>query len=714
MIDQSRVQSGFDSEVLFGSRYIKYLLLNSVETGSLTTDMLIPVETDNGNVTLDIKLYLPGDYQRVYTPNALASITDKVHPDSFNTAILLDDPSGADLRITMIADIHAAETGQGMDGAVIDLFTTFRLTTEVDDAGNQKNAKININLVTIEGDIIDIAIALFNITRELIIEKMKPSFDRSIDLGIVGAGQNVQSIQTQKLPGDTVFDNAIGVYVNLKLRDGAEEDSFLPDRGDLSNALNFLPNEQDIAFGMPGGLFPKLGNDAFQKMAEETSEGSGNYTYPIHENPNDKESDVKGKISGISMYADNGTLVIDVSGEYFIDTPLVDIIPDPSFDFYIYIKPEINDGLITWKFDYDLDIGPLYEVLSVFIGVLLGIIFGPGGFIAGGILAAAVIGGQELIAEPIALNMIEDEAGSMVDASFFDALPHRLTVETRRWDPFYDTHHEIVAKTDAVQITHAGIGFSGVAILDKEPEPIYHLVIRNEKAGTDLQIEELWYRVTDFAAAANDFTSNFPASDRLEFVKVTGDAETNLFALTPDECKDRIAQLKLLPMIPYTAKKVHLVNNQVDHILVVSNKEVSELTSSLKNTFLRNKKDDIRNTRLDEITEEAVQELTEENGTAPTQEQIDERVEEKISALAQPALDDYVEGSLETDLADAINEILRYDLPPELMADLQMSKIMFLNGFVIINRLGKLYYRDRADGIIPDNLMSLPGYTPGP
>lgn len=650
MIDQSLVQSGFDAEVLLSGRYIQYLLLNAVETGSLQTDLLIPIETDNGTTHLDIKLYLPEDYARVYEPNPMANLPNRISPSSFHVDILVDDPGGTDLRITMVADIHDVQSGQGMDEAVIELYTTFQLLVETDENGNQRNAQMRIELLSVEGIIIDLAIALFGITREEIVAKMKPEFDRSIDLGLVGANQNVQSVQMQKLVGVDAQQNAVCIYVNLKLKDGPEAESFVAERGDLLNAQNFLNDGQDIAFGMPGNLYAKLANDAFQKMAEETSEGSGVFTYPIHETPNDPESDVKGKIHGVSMYAQNGQLVIDVSGQYFVDTPIIDIVPDPEFNFLIYIKPEIKDGLIEWKFDYDLEIGPLYKVISIFLAVLLGIIFGPGGLIAGGILALAVIGGQELIAEPIALGMIEDQADGLVDASFFDAIPSRLTVETRRWDPFYKTHHQIVAQTDAVQITPLGIGFSGVAILDKEAEPISNVVIRTEQKDAEWNIEELWYRVSDFAASANDFTSIFPATDRLAYRKVENDVETNLFALTIPNCTERIPALKLLPLIPYTAQKVQIVKNQVDHILAISNREVRDLTNSLDGD------------------------------------------EAAISA--------------------AVNSLVRFDLPPEKMAALQQAKIMFLNGFVVVNRQGKPYYRDRADGNLADNLMSLPRYTP--
>ena len=158
MIDQTLIQSGFDSEVVFGSRYIQYLLLNSIETGSLQPNMLIPLETDAGTTTLDIKIYLPTDYQRVYTPNSLATITDKVDVRSFYTEILIDDPSGADLKVVMIADVHDTVTGDGMDAAEITLYTTFQLIVDEDSAGNQSNARMKIELIKVEGLIIEFAI----------------------------------------------------------------------------------------------------------------------------------------------------------------------------------------------------------------------------------------------------------------------------------------------------------------------------------------------------------------------------------------------------------------------------------------------------------------------------------------------------------------------------------------------------------------------------
>lgn len=635
MIDQSLVQSGFDAEVLIGNRYIQYLLLNAIETGSLQTEMSIPYVGNSGPSELLLNIYVPLDYERVYTPDPLAIVSTKEDIQSFYVEILSGDPTGADLRITVVADVTDTALGINLSAQVIELYTTFQLATSVDDNGNQRNAKMKIELVAIEGFVIEMAVALGGITKSELIDMIKPDFDRTVDLGIVGPDQNVQAVHMKKLEPDGDHPRCIGLYLNLKLREGPQPDSFLPDRGNLDDALNFLPSGEDIAFGMPGSLYNKLGNDAFQKMAEETSDGSGVYIYPIHENPNNKNSEIKGELFGIRMYAENGSLVIEVTGEYYMP-----LLPNAGFSFYIYVKPVVTpEGLIEWELDYDLEISDVYKYLAGWLGVFLAILFGPAGFIAGGIITLAVVGGQELIAEPLALKMIEEEADSMVDASFFDAIPARLTIETKRWDPFYKTHHQIVAKTDKVQITGAGIGFSGIAMLDKQSETITTVVIRTEDPANPDSVNALWYKVPNLQDQEHDFDAHFPGTDRMSYVQITNDAETDLYALSFQECVQRIELSRLHPMIPYTAKKIHMVNNQVDHILVISNRELR-------------------------------------------------------------------------DHPDDWHTLLRLDLSPENLALLQRSKLLFLEGLVIVERLGKPYYRDKADGYKPDNLLSLPRYNP--
>ena len=50
MIDQSRITSGFDLELLLSKRYIKYFLLASFETGSMPWYMQ-DIDPDTGDIT---------------------------------------------------------------------------------------------------------------------------------------------------------------------------------------------------------------------------------------------------------------------------------------------------------------------------------------------------------------------------------------------------------------------------------------------------------------------------------------------------------------------------------------------------------------------------------------------------------------------------------------------------------------------------------------
>jgi len=720
MIDQSLIQSGFDAEINFNNRYIRYLLLTSIETGDFPLNLSVPVETNGLPLNLEINIYVPEDYERNYDVNPAAPVPN-VDATSLAISILFDDPLDADLKISIVADIAA--NGQSYGKQNIDMLTTFALKVDTDEDGNQTNATILIELIDVTGNIINAAVTAFGVSKEELLEKMKSQFDRSIPLGIVGDGQNVQKVTMQKIAEDADHDSVIALYVNLKLKSGPEDDGFLNDRGDIANAKNFLPSGDDIAFGMAGTIYENISTDAFERTAKETAKGSGEFTHPLHKDPNDANSDVIGKIKSISIYPQETTdgvftnvLVIEVHGEIIWDVEIlgVDIAPDPDFWVYIYLKPVINNGILDWQASYDLEFDPVFKFLiNLVLATIVGLLFGGGaGLIAGSILFLLLFVLEETVIEPLVINSLMSGSNSLVDASFFDAIPNRLTVETKRWDPFYKTNHQIVAKTEGIQINSDGMAFSGSVILDKQPQFVDHVVIRNEFRNADGIIEKLWYRVKDFGNYENDFVAEYSASDRLPFEKVQNDIEDDLYALTLAEVADRLDQLKILSRILYRAKKVHIVHNQVDHILGIAQQEINETATALKKNFKDQTESQIRSDLGDSLKDDAITELTAELGQAPTDEQISDRVDQKISDLADDALDDYVRNELPGDLANRIETLLRFDLPPEEMAGFQARKILLLNSFEIIYRMGKPYYRDRPDSYKPDNLMELSHYIP--
>lgn len=723
MIDVTLVKSGFDSELLFNRRYIRYLLMNSLETGAMP--FVIDFSFDNNGIPVNvhIDLYAPEDYDRNYAPASGALLPALTSNEAFDVEILFDRDDGADLRIRLIGDVSGLLAP--FTNEAVDIFTTFTLLFDTDDQGRQSNARVALSLIDVQGPIIDLAVSLPQVTKTDIMNMMATYVNREVPLSMVGNNGQVQSIAMQKLAGSNIDQDVIALYLNLLLRNGPNEEDVFADRGDINAALNFLPEGQDIAFGMPGSIYDRISSDAFQRTAVEGPEGSGNFSHPILSDPSDPESDKLGKIKSITIEPANvnGTftdqLKITVHGELIWDVEIfgIDIAPDPDFFLYITIKPIITNGVISWDISYDLDFDPLLKFLINFVlASLVGALFigtlGIGALAVGTFAFALLYGLEDALVEPLIVQSLMSDYNEAVDTGFLDAIPNRLTIESKRWDPFYFTDHQIVAKTDAMLIRSAGLGFAGKAMLNKAARFVNHVVARTEVRNENDKVTGLLYRVKDHLNAGNDFTGIFPGTDRETFVQVTGDEENNLFALTREEIKARIDAGKLAPRILYNAQKVHLKNHQVHEISAISERELNETIAKLIDDFENAEETSIRASDEDALRDEATQELTAELGTAPTDEQVEERLQDKIDELVIAALDDYSENRFDEDLDAAIAQLTRFDLAPFEMASLQIDKALMLSRYEMIIREGKPYYRDHPDGFRGDNLMEQPKFKP--
>ena len=105
MIDQTRVQSGFDVEVLLGSRYLQYLLLLATEIGE------IPVKASFGDPEVIASLLAPLGFDRTYQANAnVDQLVESNRDDPFAVDVLVNDPGGADVRVTLRMDLSKPST----------------------------------------------------------------------------------------------------------------------------------------------------------------------------------------------------------------------------------------------------------------------------------------------------------------------------------------------------------------------------------------------------------------------------------------------------------------------------------------------------------------------------------------------------------------------------------------------------------------------------
>jgi hypothetical protein len=160
---------------------------------------------------------------------------------------------------------------------------------------------------------------------------------------------------------------------------------------------------------------------------------------------------------------------------------------------------------------------------------------------------------KELIAEPLAARLIEEHLDEETDASVLDALPFRPPAAIRRWDPFYDTQHQVAALLDEdVVIDRAGIAFQAARLaLDKEPVSVQHVVVRDEER-TAGSVRSLRFRVLDFNSHRLDFDAVAPVTDRMDFARADPIGEPQLVSLTNAQIADRIAVRKLLAPITCT------------------------------------------------------------------------------------------------------------------------------------------------------------------
>ncbi len=685
-MDQSLVNSGFDIELLIGGRYIAYMLLSFTETGSFP--LKVPTQTGS------IDVFQPGDIDRLYEPHPDA-VPLTASDDSFKTELIFGHPSGANVRV----DVEVLVSGQFLSA-----FASFGLIHDTDSQGNETNHRLRIAVLAIElTPGLQAALAAAGMTEAELLAQVQDQVDRDVPLPFIGAGSDVASVALRQLPSLDGGPVAIGCYLNLRLRNGPEPTSFLPDRGDIFQGMNFLDEGQDVAFAVRDGLFSDL--SAHQKFlfAEPKNDGSGEFHFPLRREMFNPESEQIGKLFSITIGPGinpqtgqlTGEISVKIRGEYFVDNFF-----DPDFTFTLTLVPNFEDGVITWSHRTDLS-SDLAAILSFLVLGFVGLI---------GYAVATEIVDDELV----------DEDQQQQLSRFLESLPVRVPLELLRWDPFYLTKHQVVARVDDWIVNGRGIAFSGRAALDKQTEPVDHVVLRTEVRNSLFEIERYEYRVRDEARHRTtlDQSRVFSATDRLTWVQNATDPI--LFGLTDDEIVARLDAKKLIGRQDLLPKKVHLDDHKIFRMLCISPLEVKEQIRIVEDNFKRATRTQITNDQGVALHEEARVELEAELGMPPTQQQIEERFQKKLDALVAEALDAYRESvQFERDLEQAVDGVLRLDMAPNEYGLLQRRGILQVVGFDLIERHNRkvrpgttiLYYRDRPDFDPRDNLLNMLKYA---
>ena len=279
MIDQTRVKSGFDIEVLLGARYLQNLLLLATESGS------IPVSGSFHDSDVKVSLNAPPDLDRTYPPNdAAEQLVLSNRADAFGVDVLVGDSRGADLKVTLRLDLLQVSTGREVDGTDFQLFIRLHLDTQTAPDGGLASISIGAELVDIDGGVLAVGAAADPpVSKSEIFDSVAPHVNQTLDIAGVGGGR-LETFALRKQAAVDGMQAALGIYINLRLHSGPQPDRFVGPRGDVSAAMNFLPADTDIAFATRADLYGFVGPDARYRRAEPDGDG---YSYPIRKHPSD-------------------------------------------------------------------------------------------------------------------------------------------------------------------------------------------------------------------------------------------------------------------------------------------------------------------------------------------------------------------------------------------------------------------------------------------
>ncbi|HEX6288055.1 MAG TPA: hypothetical protein VFZ66_02640 [Herpetosiphonaceae bacterium] len=709
-IDQSRVTSGFDVEALLGAPYLRMVLQTAYDAG------VIPAAAVFGGTRLELAMLNAG---RTYEPGPDANGNlPPTHPDAFETDILFNHPLGANLRV------RAQVQPENNLPFFFDLFVRLDLE-KTHEEGSISSAGLTITVVDIESPaLVILAEPPFNMPKSEVLAKVKAFVDRKLDIGGTSKFKKVEDIAIRWHEGDDEHAPALGIYINIRMRNGDEEDQFLPPRGDLDQAANFLPADEDIAFASRPGLYGDMSKDVFSRTA--IKDRFGNIEHALRYNILNPNSTRIGTIDSIRVgqivtlpspsvppMGLNG-LRIALEGEYVdpIDLTNTDV------TFTIDIKPSIDsDGFLVWSTDLDVDVDALFEFITFWAVTLTFILFGPiGAGIFLGVVLVAEVGAGIFFGE-----YFEARAAKKADATLSDVIPDRLTIKTRRWDPFYATLHQVVTKPSQAQFNAKGFMLCGKAVVGRALVPPVDTVIRDEIRDADGTITALRYRLADFEKIQEDTALQAVGTHRRAFTPADP-AEPDLFALTLDQIQARMDDPDgplVITDIPYFPAYAYVRDNQIDQLLCLSGAELQDVRDRLRDEKANELFAEVVANEGDAIRQQVVDDLSAGGGT-PTPEAIEAEFQVRVRKKVKALMSEYESPTpIEMAHAGILAPLLRFDAAPEELLMLQQKRIIAVDSALasIEPRAMQKYLRDKArsgEEHAKDNLLERPRYRPGP
>ena len=327
------------------------------------------------------------------------------------------------------------------------------------------------------------SISLSDTGDELIIENNLVDEPVVVPFGVISGLATVPAFV--KLPGDGNHEPVFALLANIDLRVSPQGGPPLPrdehvPRGDQANAISFLPNDQDMAIGLPNEILSRFANDIWHS---QLSDENGNHPFP---NMDERQGDWQ----SVSMSAESDRIRVVLRARAEIDTPIIDIVPDPDISITVDLIPIITDGSLSFELvvDANIDFGLLGNLLAGFIGGLIGFIIG---LFTGNPFSGAAIGaalgvitlevGEAIIGNRIAREIQAEIDGTPLTKTFkcennvihlatfpdegqglnlglLDALPTSVPIFTDNPDRLYRRTVLVISNFSSITINDNGFG----------------------------------------------------------------------------------------------------------------------------------------------------------------------------------------------------------------------------------------------------------------
>ncbi|HYH42485.1 MAG TPA: hypothetical protein VD867_10905, partial [Burkholderiales bacterium] len=553
---------------------------------------------------------------------------------------------------------------------------------------------------------------------------LRTGLDRSLPTG-VPEGQQVQQVRLKKH-----FDAGratLGIYVDLALKHVDEDGNitFRRPRGIHGAEQDFRPAEHDIAFATSPQLLAMLGPDAKQRAARPRPDGA--IYYPLTEDGLGGTGEIIGKIYDVSVgprriaqpngpAAPAGQLAMHLDILYTKDGV------DAGLVAHAYFAPQrTSKKFVEWASELDIDLGVLAKFAVAILG--LAFLFIPAGLVGWGLLTFLSVGAftgitAAAIVEACVAKTLADKVGLEKQAGILDVLPFHIPATDRRNDPFYMMQYQIHAKLDeAVIIDDAGIAFAASDLaLKRVPVPQTDVAIRGvEREGGE--VTAIHFEVPDFEQLAHRFEQTGPGVDRRSFIRRDVLNAPTIVTLTLAEVLARKAERRVPAPILLEARRIHLAQGRIEHLLCITWRERSVERRRLIREFQQNAREGVIAGELSAIKTAAEAALIARLNRTPSREEREGEIQRRIEGRVAVLQATYEEVSLPGELDAALAPLLRVELAPRELAALQKEGIAVLDGKEIIYRKDANgtpvpYFRDHPDAIKKDNLLALPRYSP--